>query len=56
MYTAAELDDEFEPVDADECVEMEQASELGYSMETLVQCLAFDEATIRHHLEGHCSH
>lgn len=56
MYTEAELNDEFGPVDADECAEMRFAVELGYSIESLSTHSKFEEATVRHHLDGCCSH
>ncbi|MDS0297508.1 hypothetical protein NDI76_01970 [Halogeometricum sp. S1BR25-6] len=56
MHTEAELNDEFEPVDADECTEMRLAAEVGYTVEALATHFEFDEATVRHHLDGHCSH
>jgi hypothetical protein len=56
MYTKAELDDEFGPIDADECAEMRSASELGYSTESLSALFEFDEAPVRHHVDGCCSH
>lgn len=56
MYTKAELVDEFGPIDADECAEMRSASELGYSRESLAASFSFDEAPVRYHLSGCCSH
>lgn len=56
MYTEAELNDEFGPVDADECAEMRSASELGYSLESLAMHFEFEESTVRHHLDECCSH
>lgn len=56
MYTKGELDDEFGPVDADECAEMRSASQLGYSMESLATYFEFEESTVRHHLDERCSH
>lgn len=56
MYTEVELNDEFGPVDADECAEMRLASGLGYSMDSLAVHFGFEESTIRHHLDECCSH
>jgi hypothetical protein len=56
MYTEAELSDDFEAVDADECSEMRRAAELGYSLESLSDHFEFDEETLRHHLEDECTH
>ena len=56
MHTEAELNDEFEPVDADECAEMRLACESGYSVDSLSMHFEFEAATVRHHLDGDCSH
>ncbi|SFR65442.1 hypothetical protein [Halogeometricum limi] len=56
MYTKEELDDGCEPVDADECTEMNRAAELGYTVEAISTLFEFEKKTVQQHLHDDCKH
>ena len=55
-YTAAERKDEYEPVTEDECQEMREACEVGWSVASLADAYQLARATVHHHLDDHCRH
>jgi hypothetical protein len=56
MYTKAELNDGPEPVDADECTEMNRAVELGYTVDAISTLFEFEKQTVEQHLHDDCKH
>ena len=56
IYTTVERETEYDLLTEDECQEMRQAIELGWSVGELAGAYDICSATVHHHLDAACQH